>query len=268
MSSDDVKRSGGPTEGPNIVRRDMAGMLGERAAAGADLRAGSAAHQGDAERIDVVQVKRSYTDPCGVARALDAVGERWALLVVRELLFGPKRFTDLQHGLAGISHNVLSQRLSELEAAGLVRRRRIGPPVSTRVYELTQRGHELEPVLLALARWGSHNPFAPGVAEFSVDAFILALKAAFDPHRAAGLHARFELRLGDDRFHAEIHDGRFDVGRGSAGEADATLDTDVTTLRALVFGTRPLADAERAGDLRLEGDHEAAARLIQCFSRP
>jgi len=216
-----------------------------------------------------MQVKRSYEDPCGVARALDAVGQRWALLVVRELLFGPKRFTDLNHGLAGISQNVLSQRLSELEEAGLVRRRRIGPPAGTRVYELTARGHELEPVLLALARWGSRNPFAPGVAEFSVDAFILALKTTFDPQRAAGLHARFELRLGEDRFHAEIHDGRFDVGRGSAVKADATLDTDVATLRTLVVGgSRPLVDAVRAGDLRLEGDHEAAARLIRCFPRP
>src|ERR1700737_4169741 len=102
--------------------------------------------------------KRTYDDPCGVARALDRVGERWALLVVRELLFGPKRFTDLSQGLPGMSQNVLSQRLRELEDAAVVRRRRLGPPSSARVYELTQRGAELEPVLQALARWGSRNP--------------------------------------------------------------------------------------------------------------
>ena len=136
--------------------------------------------------------KRSYDDPCGVARALDLVGERWALLVVRELLFGPKRFADLSRGLPGMSQNVLSQRLSELEQAGIARRRRLGPPASTRVYELTERGAELEPILDALARWGSRVPLA-ATTELSVDAFILALKTTFDPVAAAGLHARYEL---------------------------------------------------------------------------
>ena len=102
--------------------------------------------------------KRLFDDPCGIARALNAVGERWALLVVRELVFGPKRYSDLHRGLPQMSQNVLAQRLRELEADGLVRRRRLGPPAPAAVYELTERGQELEPVLRALAQWGSRAP--------------------------------------------------------------------------------------------------------------
>src|SRR3954447_14492547 len=102
--------------------------------------------------------ERTYGDPCGVARALDVVGERWALLVVRELLLGPKRFTDLHRGLGSVSQNVLTQRLQELEAVGIVRRRRLGPPAATQVYELTEEGAAIEPILVELGRWGRHRP--------------------------------------------------------------------------------------------------------------
>jgi DNA-binding HxlR family transcriptional regulator len=210
---------------------------------------------------------RSYDDPCGIARALDAVGERWAMLVVRELLFGPKRFTELSRGLPSMSQNVLSQRLRELEGNGIVRRGKVGPPASTLVYELTERGYGLEPVLLALAGWGSRLPLDSG-AELSVDALMLALKSAFAPPAADGLQARYDLRLGVDRFHAEIVDGEFRVARGATDRPDATLDTDPTTLRSLVFGGRPIADAVRDGALRIAGDESAAARFVSCFPRP
>ena len=123
---------------------------------------------------------RTYGDRCGVARALDAVGERWALLVVRELLLGPKRFADLHRGLGGMSQNVLSQRLRDLEHAGVVRRRRLGPPAAVSVYELTERGADLEPVLMALGRWGREQPL-DGAEAFSTDALMLALRTTFDP---------------------------------------------------------------------------------------
>src|SRR6185437_15881661 len=142
---------------------------------------------------------RSYDDPCGLARALDLVGERWALLVVRELLLGPKRFADLRRGLPGLSQNVLAQRLRELEEAAVVTRRRLEPPASTWAYELTERGRELEPALLALAAWGSRTPMSPGAAaaELSADALMLALRTTARP---SGEPARVELRLDDDRF--------------------------------------------------------------------
>jgi DNA-binding HxlR family transcriptional regulator len=209
-----------------------------------------------------VMSKRNYADPCGVARALGAVGERWALLVVRELLFGPKRFTDLSRGLPGMSQNVLSQRLRELEQAGVVRRAKLGPPASVQVYELTQRGRDLEPVLLALAAWGSRQPLPAG-GELSLDALILALKSTFDPSAADGLRARYELRFGDDRFRAGIADGAFEVTRGSTDRPDAVITTDAATLRAVVFGGRDAAEA-----LHVSGDREAVNRFVSCFSRP
>ena len=211
--------------------------------------------------------RRTYGDPCGVARALDAVGERWALLVVRELLFGPKRYADISRGMPGMSPNVLSQRLRELEQSGIVRRRKLGPPASIKVYELTERGQDLEPVLTALARWGSREPVDPDV-ELSVDALMLALMTTFDPAIAGTLAARYELRFGDDRFHVEIEHGRCDIARGPATTPDAILDTDATTLRSVVFGGRPLASAVAAGELRLEGDEAAAAHFARCFPRP
>jgi len=205
--------------------------------------------------------KRSYDDPCGVARALQLVGERWALLVVRELLLGPKRFTDLSRGLPGMSQNVLSQRLRELEEAGIVRRRRLGPPASTGGYELTERGAELEPVLVALGRWGSRAPLGtPG--ELSVDALILALKTTFDPAAAGELRASVGLWLGPDRFHTTIGDRRFAVTRSEAA-ADAVLHTDAKTLRGLVFGGNPIDDG-----VRVDGDRSVAARFVRCFPRP
>lgn len=205
---------------------------------------------------------RSYDDPCGVARALDAVGERWALLVVRELLLGPKRFRDLSRSLPGMSQNVLSQRLRELDGSGVVRRRRLGPPASTSVYELTEHGTELEPVVLALARWGSRRPVPPS-GELSADALILALRTTFAPDKAAELSAQVELRLGDDTFTATVDSGKFSIRRGTSGGADAVLQTDAATLRSLVFLGRPLA----AADLR-SGEAAVAEHFLGCFPRP
>ncbi|HEX3792058.1 MAG TPA: winged helix-turn-helix transcriptional regulator [Pseudonocardiaceae bacterium] len=211
--------------------------------------------------------KRSYQDPCGTARALDVIGERWAVLVVRELLFGPKRFTDLSRGLPGMSQNVLSQRLRELAEAGVLRRTRLGPPAGGTAYELTQRGRALEPILLELGRWGSRVAADTG-GELSVDALVFALRTTFDARSAGRSAIRVELRFAADRFRAEIGEGTFQVARGGAAEPDATLDTDPGTLRSIVFGGRPLAEAVQAGDVRLAGDQRAATRFTRCFPRP
>src|SRR5919106_4447864 len=144
--------------------------------------------------------RRTYGDRCGIARALDLVGERWALLVVRELLLGPKRFTDLREGLPHVSPDVLSQRLRELEEDGIVRRAKLPPPGAARVYELTERGRELEPVILELGRWGSGAPFPPGDARLGPDSAVIALMTVFDRPTAAGLEASYELRLGEHVF--------------------------------------------------------------------
>lgn len=213
-------------------------------------------------------VKRSYGDPCGVARALDLVGDRWALLVVRELILGPKRFTDLRAGLPLMSPDVLSQRLRELEQTGLVRRRRLAPPAASRVYELTPWGHELEPVILALGRWGSRAPFRAGDQPIGVDAFVLALKTLFDPPAAVGHDGRLELRLGEQQFRAEIADGRLELVRGAPDRPDAVVETDPGTLSAVLWHDRPLDDALRSGDLRIEGSERAVSLFLQRFPAP
>lgn len=210
---------------------------------------------------------RSYEDPCGIARGLDLIGERWALLVVRELVHGPKRFSDLRRGLHGASQNVLSQRLRELEQAGVLTRRKLGPPSGAMAYELTGWGGDLEPVLFHLARWGSRAQLSTD-ADLSVDALVFALKTTFDPDAAGGLRARYELRLDDDRFLAEVADGRIELTRGAASRPDAVIETAVPTFRSLVFGRRPLDDAVRDGAARVDGDTEAMRRFLHLFPRP
>jgi DNA-binding HxlR family transcriptional regulator len=208
--------------------------------------------------------RRTYGDPCGVARALDAIGERWALLVVRELLLGPKRFSALHRGLGGVSQNVLAQRLRELEAAGVVRRRRLGPPAGSWAYELTEQGSELEPVLVALGHWGRNRPMM-AETELSVDALVLALKTTFDPAAAGDLEASLDLHVNDDRLELAVAGGRLSVTRAGAKYADATVRTDVRTLRELAFRKRGLDDAVAAGDVAIDGDRATVQRLLDAF---
>src|SRR5215475_419715 len=155
---------------------------------------------------------RSYGDQCGVARSLDVIGERWALLIVRELLLGPKRFNDLLAGLAGASPNVISQRLRELTDSGVIRHRDLGPPARVRVYELTDWGRELEPVVLLLGQWGTRAPLPEG-ARWGLDSLMLALQATADPKAVNG---RYEMRLGPDVFTVDGTSGSTAIREPSA----------------------------------------------------
>ena len=211
---------------------------------------------------------RTYDDGCAAAHALDLVGERWALLVVRELLLGPKRFTDLRAGLPHVSPNVLAQRLRGLEAAGVVRRRKLPPPAASRIYELTEWGQDLEPVIISLGRWGVRSPTRPPDAGLGVDSLILSFRTMFDPERAEGLGAGYEIRLGEDSFRAEVVEGRLKVERGFADDPDATIETDACTLAALVYDELELDDALRSGDFEIEGDIEAVERFLELFPLP
>lgn len=212
--------------------------------------------------------KRTYGDRCGVARALDIVGERWALLVVRELLLGPKRFTDLRAGLPHVGPDVLAQRLRELEQSGIVCRGTLPPPAGSRIYELTERGRELEDVVVALGRFGSVAPFPPGEAQIGVDAVVIALKSLFDPAGAAGLQLSYDLRLGEQRFRIDVTDGRIEAARGSAPAPDAVIETDPGTLAAILWHGRRLEEARRAGDVAIEGDRRAVTRFVGLFPLP
>ncbi len=202
-----------------------------------------------------------------MAHALDLIGERWALLVVRELILGPKRFTDLRAGLPGISPNVLSQRLEELERAAIVRRRKLPSPAAAWVYELTDWGLQLESVIMALGRWASQSPFLPQ-GGLNVDSLILSFRTMFDPHAAEGFDASIEMRIGEDRFHAEVTRGQMELLRGSADQADVIIEGDSDTLASVVYGGRKFSDALRSGDLRVEGDKSTAKRFLSLFPLP
>jgi DNA-binding HxlR family transcriptional regulator len=202
-------------------------------------------------------VNRTYGDQCGVARSLDVIGERWALLIVRELLLGPKRFNDLLAGLAGASPNVISQRLRELTASDVIRQRDLGPPARVRVYELTDWGRELEPVVLHLGQWGTRAPLPEG-AGWGLDSLMLALQATADP---AVVNGRYELRVGSDVFTVDGTSGTVRVRRGTADRPGAALTTDADTLHAVVLGKRPIAEAAESGDLRLDGGPPAISGL-------
>ena len=189
-------------------------------------------------------------------------------MIVRELLLGPKRFTDLRTGLPHASPNVLSQRLRALEAANVVRRRTLPPPAASRIYELTEWGLELEPVIDALGRWGARAPLSPPEVGMSLDAHILSLRTLFDPALAEDFSARIELRLGDDRFRADIADGRLELVRGEATAPDAIIESDHGTLLALAHRRLELGKALRAGDIAIEGDTEAVERFVGLFTMP
>jgi DNA-binding HxlR family transcriptional regulator len=210
---------------------------------------------------------RKYGQGCGTAHALDLVGDRWALLVVRELVLGPKRFTDLREGLPGIGPNVLSQRLKELEEAGVVRQRVLPPPAGSSVYELTEWGAELEDVIVRLGRWGARSPDMPAEAETQPEWLMLGMRAVYEPD-ADQIPTRYELRFGNEVFWAKVDDGSLRVGRGAASDPDAVLTADVETIAKLVRGELKPAAAIRSGAVELEGERAAFDRFPSLFRFP
>jgi DNA-binding HxlR family transcriptional regulator len=187
-------------------------------------------------KTEDTQDRRTYGDACATARALDVIGERWALLIVRELLFGPKRFGDLQSGLGTVRPNVLSQRLRDLEATGVIQRRRLGAPASANVYELTDWGRQLEPILLALGEWGRATPLGDMHTRISSDALMLALKTHFRSARSAARKpATIGVGIDGEHFTATTDWLNLTITRGEPKRADATLDTDAATFKALVI---------------------------------
>ncbi|GII78527.1 HxlR family transcriptional regulator [Sphaerisporangium rufum] len=208
---------------------------------------------------------RSYGDACGIARALDVVGERWALLVVRELLLGPQRFSDLRRALPGASSNMLADRLRELAGHQVVRRRRLPPPAASVVYELTDSGRELEPVVLALGGWGLRFPPPATKAHLSATSVLLFLRGSRHPDpQAPPTTYRFEL---DDRvWTVGIENGRIHITPGAPPRADAGLRTDPATLNALLDGSTSPAAAVAGGKAALSGDEDALRRFLQVAS--
>lgn len=212
--------------------------------------------------------KRSYDDGCAAAHALDLVGERWALLVVRELAFGARRFTDLRTGLPGISANVLTLRLDELEQASVLRRRHLLPPAATWVYELTEWGLELVPMLMALGRWGARSPLmAPGLP-VSAAALMLSMRTMFSAEAAGDLTATIGFEFGHDRYQAVVAKGRLRLERGEPATPDAVLAGDPQALASVLYGGDKLAEAVRSGALQVRGDKGVVRKLVTLFPLP
>ncbi len=209
---------------------------------------------------------RTIQDGCGIAHASDLLGQRWALLVVRELLLGPKRFTDLRAGIPDISPNVLGQRLRELEDSGILRRRKLAPPAAVQVYELTDWGRELEPAVLALGRWATASSSFPRGAPMGADSLVLALKATFKPERADGLDATYELRLGEIPFNLTVKGGEFDASRGEAERPDAVISSDPDTIAAIALRGNRLGKAVDSGAVRIDGSTRAVNALFRAMT--
>jgi len=210
----------------------------------------------------VMPTNRSYRDACGIARALDVVGERWALLVVRELLLGPQRFSDVRRGLAGASSNLVADRLRELDGHGVVRRRKLPPPAGSWVYELTARGRELEPIVLALGSWGARGPRPTGPTTLSATSVLLYLRTSARPDpEAPATVCRLEL---DDRaWTLRTVAGQVHVEPGEPTRADVRVRTDPGTLNALLDEPAALDAAISNGSVAAAGDLSALRRLLQ-----
>jgi DNA-binding HxlR family transcriptional regulator len=212
--------------------------------------------------------KRHYDDACASAHALELLGERWALLIVRELMLGGRRFSDLRAELPGVSANVLGQRLEELEARGVVQRRRLPPPARVQVYELTPWGHDVEPILQALARWAVRSPHrSPGLPISGVG-LLLSFRTMFDPKRAKGAEAVIGFRFGEAGYLARIGRIGCEVARGEAGEGQCTFAGTPDAMAAAVYGGAPLTEFEATGSLAVTGDRGLARRFMTWFPLP
>jgi len=212
-------------------------------------------------------VAKRYDQYCPIAHALCSIGERWSLLVVRELIEGPKRYTDLAAGLPGVSTNILAARLRDLEAKGIVQKRKLPPPAACTVYELTEYGAELEEVVYAIARWGARTLGPPGPGDdLEPDWGLNAFPALFNPVAAEGMSGRYVLRIGDGDFTVSLVDGRVGVEMGVGDDPDFDATFDMETMFRLASGDLPPAGAVDQGLVELDGDVETFERFFEAFS--
>ncbi len=213
---------------------------------------------------------RSYSQYCGLAYALDIVGERWTLLIIRELFAGPRRFKDLMSGLPGISTNLLAERLKSLEQQGILSRHTLPPPAASTVYELTPLGQALETTLLELGKWGSQfvPPSAEGATLLNVGSYALTLKTFFRPEQAQGVDETYELRIDNEVMQVQINEGKIDVQQGAAVKANAVFQTSISTYLALLQRQIQPDEAISRGLIKIEGDSAALKRFLDLCGLP
>lgn len=212
--------------------------------------------------------RRRYDDACGTAHALDLIGERWALLVMRELMLGPKRFSDIRAGLPGISANTLTQRLEGLERDGIVVRAQLAPPASGQVYALTEWGYQAKPVMGALGRWATRSPGHDPGLHFSAVSLILSFQAMGQPGLPKDIDATIGFGLGRESYRLRIRDGAIDAARGETQGADLVFTGAPHAVAAAVYGGVSLAALEAEGALAIRGDRALAERFVTLFPLP
>lgn len=214
-------------------------------------------------------MSRGYGQYCGLARALDLLGGRWALLVVRDLLTGPKRFSELQEGLRGVPTNVLTARLRELEEEGIVERRVQARPGGGVAYALTEYGNELEDPVLRLGFWGAKTMGSPCEGDvISIDSLALALRGSFRRQKARGPRRVYELRVDGKSLRILVKGGQASLPAPSTEEPDLVIDADAGAMPELLSGELALDDAVGSGRVRLDGDHAEAERFFEMFRFP
>jgi DNA-binding HxlR family transcriptional regulator len=219
-------------------------------------------------RSEKSQQKRWYDDACGTALAMELVGERWSLLIVRELMFGARRFGELRAGLTGISANVLTQRLEGLEAANILLKRKLPPPANVQVYELTPWGYEAEVVLQELGRWAVRSPDHDTTLPLSAASIMMSFRTMIDRSRSGDRPMAIGFRFGPERFVALVDADGIAINREEPEGMETVIATDPMTLASVVYGGRPVSDAEGAGMLAIEGDHAVFEHFITLFPLP
>lgn len=212
--------------------------------------------------------KRLYLDACGMAFGLEMLGERWALFVVRELMMGPRRFSDLRADLPGISANVLTQRLAELEARGIVVRSTLPPPANVQVYGLTEWGYLAEPIVQEVGRWAARSPLHDPTLPISPVSIMLSLRTMIVPEYVGTRDFTVGFRFGALEFKGRVKDGGIVITREDAGGADFVLTGTAPGVAAFVHGKVPLAQLGPLGVLSGEGDLELAAQFPSLFELP
>ena len=212
--------------------------------------------------------KRWYDDACGTALAMELVGERWSLLIVRELMFGPRRFGELRKALTGISANVLTQRLEGLEEVGILNREKLPPPASVQVYALTPWGYKSEAAIQELGRWAVQSPRHDTTLPLSAASLMLSFRTMIDRSRSGDVNRTIGFQLGDEGFVARVDAEGIVIRRGDPTAADSLFISDPVTMASIIYGGRPIEDAQTAGMLALKGDIELAKRFVTLFPLP
>lgn len=211
---------------------------------------------------------RWYDDACGTAFALDLIGERWSILIIRELMFGPRRFSELRAGLPGISAKILTQRLEGLEGSRILKKRKAPPPVSAQVYELTEWGYEAEDIIQVLGKWATRHPNHDPTLPLSAASIMMSFRTMIDPDRVEGFSAKAGFRIGHDQFVVTIRDGAIETQRSETDGADFIFTGSAEMMAAVVYGGEPIETLETAGLLMLEGDRKLAKQFVTLFPLP